>query len=336
MADNQFSVRVPSALEGLMGAQQGYDQVSGMMKQRQVSAAREQAAKEIMQGGDAQSAIMRLMTVDPQGAAIIAGMNNNNRDFQFRQQTHADTLAQQDRQFKLQQQTAERGRVPFGWSMGQDGQPIPLKNGPADIDYVQRMNAAKEKPKEFGYADITKLTEEGGKFSSVNGFLENFKDEYSGRPWGEALNYLVRKAPDALSNETEKAGAAYWQNYDRYKNVVRNDLFGSALTATEQAAFEKADINPSMNATLIRANLAEQKRILQGAMKRKASSLIASKHNPQAIAEAYGVDLKELGVTATPTRGGGSPAQPAAKPRRAQGPNGEIVEEQNGKWVRVQ
>jgi hypothetical protein len=84
MADNQFSVRVPSALEGLMGAQQGYDQVSGMMKQRQVSAAREQAAQEIMQGGNAQSAIMRLMTVDPQGAAILSNMGNTTFDQNYK------------------------------------------------------------------------------------------------------------------------------------------------------------------------------------------------------------------------------------------------------------
>lgn len=168
-----------------------------------------------------------------------------------------------------------------------------------DPAYVRSINEAKEKPREFGYADVSKLAEEGGKFASVNSFIENFRPEYAGKPFGmgAASNYLARNLPSAMTGETERNAASYWQNYDRYKNVVRNDLFGSALTATEQAAFEKADINPSMNPELITRNLAEQQKILQGAMRRKAGSLVASKYKPEAISEAYGIPIKELGVT---------------------------------------
>jgi hypothetical protein len=128
MADNQFSVRVPSALEGLMGAQQGYDQVSGMMKQRQVSAAREQAAQEIMQGGNPQNALARLISVgDMQGAAMLSNMSNNNRDFQFRQQESQRQQGNADRQFTQHATDAQRTQANadrnYAWTVEQGSRP---------------------------------------------------------------------------------------------------------------------------------------------------------------------------------------------------------------------
>ena len=268
---------------------------------------------------DFSAAAKRVMSVDPELGMSLASLGqrqaNTDRDFNLRRDEIVRTQGNVDRLHDLQERQfragIEGGKVEPGWEKTPAGlRPIP--GGKADPAYVRSLNEAQAKPRDFNYGDISKLTEEGAKFSAVNGFIQNFKPEYV-KPFGlgAARNYLARTLPSAITEDTARAAASYWQNYDRYKNVVRNDLFGSALTLTEQAAFEKADINPSMNPDVIKTNLAEQQRILQAAMKKKAASLIASKFNPQAISEAYGVPLQELGVT----QGGQSGGAPRPGPQ---------------------
>jgi len=214
------------------------------------------------------------------------------RDEAVRNQTNTD------RTLSIQERTLAGGKVAPGFMQKPDGTQTFIPGSAADPAYIQATNEAKAKPREFGYADVEKLTEEGGKFTSINRFADNFKDSYGGEMpgLGDATNWIRRTAPDGIITQEARQAGTYWQDYDKYKNVVRNDLFGAALTATEQAAFEKADINNTMAPAAIRANLKIQKDILEGAMKRKAGSLIASGYNPQAISQAYGVPLDKLGV----------------------------------------
>lgn len=108
MADNQFSVSVPNALQALMAGEQGFKDMRGMVRERQTTAAREEAAKSIMQGGDTKSAIARLIGVgDIHGANTIANMGNNERDFAFRQKQADRSQSNADRSFGLQQKQAE-------------------------------------------------------------------------------------------------------------------------------------------------------------------------------------------------------------------------------------
>ena len=132
-----------------------------------------------------------------------------------------------------------------------------------------------------------------------------------------------------MVGKTIADGASWWQGYDRYKNVVRNELFGSALTAPEKAAFEQADINPRMDPAQIQKNLATQKRIAENGLRRKADAMIQSGYNPDVVSKAYGVDLGPVGqpksqqqaTPALPKMGelrdgyrykGGNPADPAS------------------------
>lgn len=221
---------------------------------------------------------------------------------EFRKQESQRDQQNTDREFGLKERTLaatlEGSKVPPGFARQPDGSLAPVKGGPTDPEYIKSTNEAKTKPKEFGFADVSKLADEGGKFTSVNRFVEGFKDGYGGVTpgLGDAKNWIGRTAPDAVLDPSARESATYWQDYDRYKNVVRNDLFGAALTATEQAAFEKADINNTMAPAAIKANLKIQKDILENAMKRKANALISSGYNPQAISQAYGVPLEQLGV----------------------------------------
>lgn len=73
--------------------------------------------------------------------------------------------------------------------------------------------------------------------------------------------------------------------------MVRNELFGASLTANEQEAFNKADINPNMSPELIKKNLALQQEILRVANARKAATLVAGNVNPEQVSIAGSIDF---------------------------------------------
>jgi len=121
----------------------------------------------------------------------------------------------------------------------------------------------------------------GQKLTDVRGFASTFDDAFAARGvmgmGGDARNWFDRNLGSG------SAAANWWQSYDRYKNIVRNELFGAALTAGETANFEKSDINPSMNAATIRANLKRQQDVLEQAAARRSASLKVQGYNKQAI-----------------------------------------------------
>ena len=161
----------------------------------------------------------------------------------------------------------------------------------------------KPKTMNLGFNDINKISEEGGKFSTVSGLANSFNDKYSGYMiGGDTAMYGTRLGIPIASQEA----AQWWQTYDRHKNVVRNELFGAALTASEQAAFDKADITPNMDPRLVKKNLAVQQQIIQSAAKRKVEALIAAGANPEVVQKAYGYDPRNSG----PASGAGGANDP--------------------------
>jgi hypothetical protein len=151
----------------------------------------------------------------------------------------------------------------------------------------------KDKDRRLSVSDITKLSDEGGRLAQVQGFQSTFKPEFGG--WksnsiGDLVNQAGRNLPESVVGKNAAASAEWWQGYDRFKNTVRHELFGSALTKTESDAFMRADIGPGMTPDQIRKNLATQRRIVEGAMRRKGKGLIGSTYDKGAIAAAYGVD----------------------------------------------
>lgn len=103
-----------------------------------------------------------------------------------------------------------------------------------------------------------------------------------------------RYLPAGVVGKDRSEGASFWQEYDRYKNVVRNELFGASLTAAEQKAFAQADVNPSMQPVQIKKNLELQKSIVEGGIRRKVQAAVTSGYDPKAISQAYGVDPSSL------------------------------------------
>ncbi|MBA2690072.1 MAG: hypothetical protein H0U63_04650 [Burkholderiales bacterium] len=165
-------------------------------------------------------------------------------------------------------------------------------------------------PRNMSVGDITKLSEEGNKFASINSFSDTFKPEYAGHTiLGDAVNVAGRNLPEVAVGKSAADGATWWQGYDRFKNVVRNELFGSALTAPEKAAFEKADINPRMNPKQIQKNLSIQQAIADKALRNKAGAMLSAGYKLDTVAKAYGVDPRMIA--------GGD-----AQPEKTTGPTG--------------
>lgn len=244
-------------------------------------------------------------------------------------QYRRDTLETQRRAY-------EQARVPAGFRPGEGGTLEPVPGGPADPSYLGEKTARTRQPRQFTASDVGKLSEEGAKLANLSGFADTFKDTYAGygSSWlGNAANAAGRYLPESTSRKiatNAPESAEWWQGYDRYKNVVRNELFGSALTATEQDAFEKADINPGMTPAQIRANLARQKEIAETGMRRKAGALAAAGYPVEVIGKAYGLDPNTLtgapasqpatGQTPPPGRARSVPAQPQAGGGQAMAP----------------
>lgn len=176
----------------------------------------------------------------------------------------------------------------------------------AQADYVRSgKGLAGGKPltspmnKEFGTL--------GDQRAQVQNAVASFKDEFASRGvmgFGAGLTNTIDR------NLVGSDAAKWWQSYDRYKNVVRNDLFGASLTAGEQAAFDAADITPGMNAETIKSNLALQQSILDGALGRRARSAVAQGFNKDAIMELTGLGgTSSEAAPANPPPPSGGPVQ---------------------------
>jgi hypothetical protein len=145
--------------------------------------------------------------------------------------------------------------------------------------------------KPMGVNDISKLTEEGTKAKNIGEFQSTFADSYGGYGggWKAVADLKMLAGRTGWANKDQEAASTWWQGYDKYKTQVRNEMFGSALTPSEQFEFEKADVNPSLDPKTIRQNLKRQHDIIQNALKRKTGALKAGGYNPQVIDEAYGM-----------------------------------------------
>lgn len=104
---------------------------------------------------------------------------------------------------------------------------------------------------------IEKLSKQQGVAGVYDNLGATFKDDYAGTPLlANAQNTVGRFLGAGYEDQ-----ANWWQRYQEQTNAVRNELFGSALTAPEQQAFDRANIVPGMKASEVRRRLSQQARI---------------------------------------------------------------------------
>lgn len=242
-------------------------------------------------------------------------------------------------------------KAPDGFRMNPDGSMAPIAGGPADPKYIGEKAAAQSDGKGGNpLPDSTRkrLGELGERISSVTRLTDTFKPEFSASASivGDLQN-LVGRTTGKIWGEQ----AQWWQDYNSYANEIRNQLFGAALTKTEQAAFDRANITPGMAPDQIKANLARQAQIVKSGTERLAAGLVIDKFNPEAVSATLGVPVTDImrrvdEVRASRLSGVAAPAgggQPAAAPAGG-GPEvtatnpqtGERIVLRNGQWVPMQ
>lgn len=136
------------------------------------------------------------------------------------------------------------------------------------------------------------LIEKGQILDASERYTKTFKDDYAGYgsdALGNAALMAERKNP--LSTRTDRT--QWWQDYELHQSVVRNKLFGSALTAPEIAAWERSAVTPGMKPADIKVNLARREQIEREGTTRLARSA-ATQYNRNAIREALGRDIPDL------------------------------------------
>ena len=115
-----------------------------------------------------------------------------------------------------------------------------------------------------------------GKEFEIAGMLDklvsNYDDKYSGFFSTNLSDLAVAAGKRGIKYEDM---ANYMTEYQEWKNLVRNSLFGSQLTAPEMREFERQAINPAFTATQNRKILKRQQELLARGKKRAKLALKA-------------------------------------------------------------
>lgn len=187
---------------------------------------------------------------------------------------------------------------------------------------------------------ITSLNATGKTLTDADRFVRTFDPKFAGyriNALGEAAMTAGRMG---VGTEAMQQGAQWWQDYARYRNQVRNELFGSALTAAEARAFEQADIQPGMDPKQIKTNLDRQREAAMQAAKKLVAPHVAAGRSVDQIEAAVGFSLSDLGIERpaarqrpqppqgalqTPAPASGATPTPATPSRPSVSANGRVI-----------
>lgn len=155
-----------------------------------------------------------------------------------------------DRKQELEQEKAERRREMLTMTLEGRRQLAALTAGLKASD--------KKDGKTLPAGEIRRITD---KETIANGFgdlVESFKPEFAGTAGLAPLENTLGKYQPLGIGKSYGDQSNWWQNYNDRKNMIRHELFGSALTASEKAAFDAANINEGMEPSEINRRLRQQ------------------------------------------------------------------------------
>ena len=186
---------------------------------------------------------------------------------------------------------ARRPEAPTGYEPNPTGEGLrPIPGGPADPTVLAAAATARQ-PESRPLSDtaINRLSGLAGLSNEWSGLNDTFKDTYGGYTLG-----AVGNAANALTRNTgigDQQQADWWQRYNLQANQVRNELFGTALTAPEKAAFDAAMITPGMTPAQIRLNLGRQAAIARAGIERQGRAMIANGSNRRTVEALLGFPI---------------------------------------------
>lgn len=131
---------------------------------------------------------------------------------------------------------------------------------------IQAMGTNKANGKNLPGPDVRNLTKLQGSAIDFSNVADSFDDAYAGPALlTGAQNALGKANLPYHIGEKYQGQSNWWQNYNDWKNLKRNTLFGSALTVNEARSFDQANITEGMRPEMIRTRLAQQKAAVQRA-----------------------------------------------------------------------
>lgn len=115
---------------------------------------------------------------------------------------------------------------------------------------------------------------------TINRLNGSFKDDYGG-------HYILGDNLNAIQGQFDSVGPKgmrdWWADFKSMDNVVRNQLFGSALTEHEKRAYEATTISPKMDPAEIRKNLTRRRAIVNAATARQQNFLKKNGYDGEAV-----------------------------------------------------
>lgn len=169
--------------------------------------------------------------------------------------------------------------------------PIDEYDAPAQLatSYEQPKTRAERDAFEKGDTDALALR------TLASGWSEDFLPDIP--KTGGMRNFLANYIP-ILTDKDSEDSARWWKNYQRQAELVqRHEMFGSALTKSEQQAWEAANIDPNiMNAETIRNALETRAALADKMAQHQAFTAIKKGYDPELIEQNYGstVDVQRL------------------------------------------
>lgn len=172
-------------------------------------------------------------------------------------------------------------KPPVGYEWNEDGTELrPIKGGPKDTSNAPGKPLSSQQEKS--------ALELGGQYATVQRLAESFKPEYSGdlrssieRQFGNLAGGL---APQSTQDMTR-----WWADQSFMDELPqRHELFGAALTPTEQKSWASAAINPSLSPKVIKERFETRRSIMENALTRMRASAVAGGKSGQQFDAATG------------------------------------------------
>lgn len=161
----------------------------------------------------------------------------------------------------------------------------------AEYDRYVDMGIVKAPGRSLPESAAKRYEEDLGVYGALKRAKEGFQPDYAGNIAGDVENWA-----QALFDVGTPGQRDWWADFRSADNLIRNQLFGSALTAHEKAAYNATTINPRMSPKEVQKNLERRYGIVKDAMKRRTDFLKKNKYDPAAVdalAGEYGADFSD-------------------------------------------
>ncbi len=194
---------------------------------------------------------------------------------------------EQAAQLQAERLEAQRAAAEFAAQQKMDEKSTPA------IDYNLPKTRAEREKFEKGDTDA----------AALRNLQQSWKEEYLPPPLtgliggGKIRNALANYMP-ILTDKNSEDAARWWKDYQRQAELVqRHEMFGSALTKSEQAAWEAANIDPSIaDPETIKSALQKRANLAQKIAERQVFTALKNGYDPELIESNFGstVDVQEM------------------------------------------